>query len=50
MTMREPGDEELAELLTVELISDTPILLPRAECMTLEQKTSLDHHNEDPPP
>ena len=50
MTMREPGDEELAELLALELVSDAPTLLPRSGCTALDQRTSLDPRDEDLPP
>ena len=44
---RDSGDEELAELLTVELVSDTPTLLPRTRCMVLDP-SMIDHSEEDP--
>ena len=42
-----PGDEELAELLTVELVSDTPTLLPQTRCTELDP-SMIDHSEEDP--
>jgi hypothetical protein len=38
---QEPNDHELAELLTTELVSDAPMLLPRVGNAALTEKTAI---------